>query len=51
MVEKLTKTRLTTVCQDCLNKIPNKVIQTFLVESSKSPHYIFLCKECKLKRK
>ena len=43
--------KLTTVCQDCLNNIPDKVINRYLVNSKVGPdHYIFLCKTCLNKR-
>jgi len=43
------KLKLTTVCQDCLNDIPDKVIKKYLVESGVR-HYIMLCKNCIIKR-
>jgi hypothetical protein len=43
------KLKLTTVCQDCLKDIPDKVIQRYLVTSSVQ-HYIMLCKNCLSKR-
>ena len=43
------KLKLTTVCQDCLNDIPDKVIKKYLVTSSVE-HYIMLCKNCLAKR-
>jgi len=41
--------KLTTICQDCLNDIPDKVIKKYLVESKVS-HYIMICKNCLSKR-
>ncbi len=43
------KLKLTTICQDCLNQIPDKVIKKYLVTSSVE-HYIMLCKNCLEKR-
>ena len=43
------KLKLTTVCQDCLNDIPDKVIKKYLVKSGVQ-HYIMLCKNCLAKR-
>ena len=43
------KLKLTTVCQDCLNDIPDKVIKKYLVTSGLQ-HYIMLCKNCLAKR-
>ena len=43
------KLKLTTVCQDCLNDIPDKVIQKYLVKTG-FQHYIMLCKNCLNKR-
>ena len=45
--------KLTTVCQDCLNSIPDKVIQKYSVsESLVGPAYTaYLCKNCIEKRK
>ena len=43
------KSKLTTVCQDCLNDIPDKVIKKYLVNSQVA-HYIMLCKNCLSKR-
>ena len=43
------KLKLTTICQDCLNDIPDKVIKKYLVRS-KVKHYIMLCKNCLAKR-
>ena len=42
-----------TICQDCLNSIPDKVIQKYLIpESSVGPAYTaMLCKNCVEKRK
>lgn len=46
------KTKLTTVCQDCLKDIPDKVILRYRVpESNAGPaHSIMLCKNCLSKR-
>lgn len=45
------KLKLTTVCQDCLNDIPDKVIKKYMVSSPFGPdHYIMLCKNCLTKR-
>jgi len=45
------KSKLTTVCQDCLNDIPDKVVQKHFVPINVGPaHYIYLCKNCKSKR-
>ena len=44
------KLKLTTVCQDCLNDIPDKVIKKYLVKSNVQ-HYIMLCKNCLAKKK
>lgn len=40
------------ICQDCLEKLPNKVLLSFDVESTKfgPEHSIVLCKNCKAKR-
>ena len=40
------------ICQDCVEKLPRKVLLTFNVEKSNSgpEHSIILCKNCKLKR-
>ena len=43
------KLKLTTICQDCLNDIPDKVIKKYLVKS-KVQHYIMLCENCLVKR-
>jgi len=43
------KLKLTTVCQDCLNDIPDKVIKKYLITSGLQ-HYIMLCKNCLSKR-
>ena len=43
------KLKLTTICQDCLNNIPDKVIKKYLVKL-RVPHYIMLCKNCLIKR-
>lgn len=46
------KVKLTTVCQDCLNDIPDKVIKKHMVSSVFGPdHYIFICKNCLIKKK
>jgi hypothetical protein len=46
-----TQPKLTTICQDCLNAVPDKVVNRYLVESKVGPtHYIFLCKNCLTKR-
>jgi hypothetical protein len=44
--------QLTTVCQDCLNNIPDKVILKYNIPESKvGPAYtIMLCKSCVEKR-
>lgn len=43
--------KLTTVCQDCLKDIPDKVVKRYFVKSRMGPdHYIFLCKTCVSKR-
>ena len=45
------KQKLTTVCQDCLNDIPDKVIKKYYVKGSFGiPHIIYLCKNCIIKR-
>ena len=45
------KSKLTTVCQDCLNDIPDKVIKKYYVKGSFGiPHIIYLCKNCIAKR-
>ena len=40
------------VCQDCIEKLPRKVLLTFNVEENNfgPEHSIILCKNCKLKR-
>ena len=45
--------KLTTVCQDCLNSIPDKTILKYSIpESSVGPAYTaYLCKNCVEKRK
>jgi len=45
--------KLTTVCQDCLNSIPDKTILKHSIPESKvGPAYtIMLCKNCLTKRK
>ena len=45
--------KLTTVCQDCLNSIPDKTILKYSIpESSVGPAYTaYLCKNCIEKRK
>ena len=45
-----TKISVTTVCQDCLNDIPDKVIKRYLTHGNGNPHYIMLCKNCLSKR-
>jgi hypothetical protein len=44
--------KLTTVCQDCLNSIPDKTILKYNIPiSSVGPAYTaMLCKNCKTKR-
>ena len=43
--------KVTTVCHDCLNNIPDKVIKKYLVKSNMGPdHYIYICKNCEKKR-
>ena len=46
------KLKLTTVCQDCLNNIPDKTILKYSIpESSVGPAYTaMLCKNCITKR-
>lgn len=45
------KLKLTTVCQDCLNDIPDKVIKKFYTSGGFGvPHIIYLCKNCLTKR-
>jgi len=45
------KVSITTVCQDCLNNIPDKVIKKYFVPINMGPaHYIMLCKNCLAKR-
>ena len=45
------KLSVTTVCQDCLNDIPDKVVKLHFVPVNMGPaHYIYLCKNCKAKR-
>ena len=43
--------KLTTVCQDCLNSIPDKTILKYSIpESSVGPAYTaYLCKNCLVK--
>ena len=45
--------KLVTICQDCLNSIPDKVIQRYNIPESKvGPAYTaMLCKNCLNKRK
>ena len=46
------KLQITTVCQDCLNDIPDKVIKKhYTLGNFGIPHIIFLCKNCLTKRK
>jgi hypothetical protein len=44
--------KLTTICQDCLNSIPDKTILKYSIpESNAGPAYtIMLCKNCLEKR-
>ena len=44
--------KLTTICQDCLNSIPDKTILKYSIpESSVGPGYTaYLCKNCINKR-
>ena len=46
------KQKLTTICQDCLNSIPDKTILKYNIPiSSVGPAYTaMLCKNCKTKR-
>jgi hypothetical protein len=45
------KLKLTTVCQDCLNDIPDKVIKKYYVKGGFGiSHIIYLCKNCLSKR-
>jgi hypothetical protein len=48
---KKKKDNFTTVCQDCLNSIPDKTILKHYVKGTFGiPHIIYLCKNCKAKR-
>ena len=44
--------KLTTICQDCLNSIPDKTILKHKIpESLAGPAYVIMvCKNCKTKR-
>ncbi len=49
---KATKVFRSGICQDCLEKLPRKVLLSYdIKESNFGPeHSIIICKNCKLKR-